>query len=465
MIMSLRSIDKAAYQTDLTVEEGSKDTYGEVHTPIKLVRAMLDLLDPSVFRNPDARWMDSGAGRGCFALEVYWRLMEGLVSIPATERHDHVIRNMLFMCEVQDCHVATLRAVFGPEANIYHQSYLEHSPAAPYDYIVGNPPYNLDGALKVPALEGVSKKEDGNTAWFDFVKHSMSLLSLAGTLVYVVPLIWMRPDRFNRYGFMTSYHVDKLVCLSDSNKSKQAFGTCGQTPVCYLTLVKKPSGNNILLSDGETFHKYNLRPGAAIPVANAALMDKMLALALEYGCIDASKTNMPPKGTKLHTSQTIEYPHENIRSCIVATGRKKSWNGEYDGRLVKEFSNRAQAFSGVPKVVLAHRRLGLPYLDAEGRFGISNRDAYVITGEMEHLHNVCRLLSTKLALCVFSSARYRMKYLEKEAFWFIPNPTAFPGFNRDMTEEEIWDLFGLTEGEREAITSSCGKNYSFRVIE
>ena len=130
--MSLQSIDKAVYQIYLSVEEGSKDPYGEVHTPIKLVRAMLDLLDPSVFSNPDARWMDSGAGRGCFALEVYWRLMEGLVSIPATERHYHIIRNMLFMCEVQDCDVDLDKQVWQWDRahyeTVYYNEYLGKSP-------------------------------------------------------------------------------------------------------------------------------------------------------------------------------------------------------------------------------------------------------------------------------------------------------------------------------------------------
>ena len=53
---------------------------------------------------------------------------------------------------------------------------------------------------------------------------------------------------------------------------------------------------------------------------------------------------------------------------------------------------------------------GLPYLDISGEFGISNRDNYVIYKEkIEDLIKLQKFLSTKTALSVFDSTRYRMK--------------------------------------------------------
>jgi hypothetical protein len=67
-------------------------------------------------------------------------------------------------------------------------------------------------------------------------------------------------------------------------------------------------------------------------------------------------------------------------------------------------------------------------------------------------------LSTKLALYVFESTRYRMKYLEKEAFLFLPNICAIPNFSNLQTKESIYLYFDINETERNHI-ESFSKNY------
>ena len=43
-----------------------------------------------------------------------------------------------------------------------------------------------------------------------------------------------------------------------------------------------------------------------------------------------------------------------------------------------EYSNISCVFNGIPKLILAHKMYGFPYLDMSGNYGISNRDNYVI---------------------------------------------------------------------------------------
>ena len=64
---------------------------------------------------------------------------------------------------------------------------------------------------------------------------------------------------------------------------------------------------------------------------------------------------------------------------------------------------------------------GFPYLDRNGEFGISNRDAYIIKDKsIQELEILQKFFSSKTALFLFESTRYRMKFLEKYIFELIP---------------------------------------------
>jgi len=466
--MSIKKLNKETFEADLSITNGGKEQYGEVHTPMALVRETLDLLPQCVFSDPNKRWLDSGAGRGNFAIEVYWRLMEGLVTIPLADRHLHIIKNMLVMCEIQEVHISTLRDIFGKEVQIISTNFLLHNPEQPYDFVIGNPPYNANGIQKVPAHSNISKKDDGNSIWFSFIKHAMSIIRPEGYLVYITPLIWMRPGRFNRYDYMISHQIDKIKCLSDTNISKRSFNFYGgQTPVCLFSMKKTKVTRPFLLYDRDIkcYIPYEIEYGDAIPVEGVSLMKYLRKLAIKYGCLTVIKTNMPSKKVQLSSVQNEDYPYPNIRSCLIADGYYKNNADSYDGKLLIEYSNIPLAYNGEPKIVLAHRRLGLPFIDIEGQYGISNRDVYVILGNKSRLEMIRKLLATKLALYIFRATRYRMKFLEKEAFWFIPDPSNIPGFKDVTDEHDIWRLLDLSEAQIAAIQNTNTKNYSFNVIE
>ena len=65
-------------RSHLTIQSKEKDTYGEVFTPYEPINELFDQLPPSVWKNPDLKWLDPSAGIGHFAIVAYHRLMEGL---------------------------------------------------------------------------------------------------------------------------------------------------------------------------------------------------------------------------------------------------------------------------------------------------------------------------------------------------------------------------------------------------
>ena len=85
---------------------------------------------------------------------------------------------------------------------------------------------------------------------------------------------------------------------------------------------------------------------------------------------------------------------------------------------------------------------GFPYFDISGMLGISNRDNYVIHGYTDaEFTQIQSFLSTKTALYLFETTRYRMKYLEKYVFEFIPNITNIPEFPCIINDSTIATFF------------------------
>ena len=115
-----------------------------------------------------------------------------------------------------------------------------------------------------------------------------------------------------------------------------------------------------------------------------------------------------------------------------------------------------------PKLVLAHKMYGFPFLDITGNYGISNRDNYVINNRsLLDLMKIREFFSTKTALYLFETTRYRMKYLEKYIFQIIPDITKLDGFPDIINDETIADYFGFSETDRKNIQCLHKKNYDF----
>ena len=89
-----------------------------------------------------------------------------------------------------------------------------------------------------------------------------------------------------------------------------------------------------------------------------------------------------------------------------------------------EYSDKPLIGYGKPKLILANKMYGLPYLDRNGDYGISNRDNYIIyKDKIEDLERLEEFLSSDIVQKVFEATRYRMKYLEKYAFELLPDIT------------------------------------------
>ena len=454
--MSIQSIDFPIQTKQNMI---NKIEYGEIISPPALVHEMLDMLPSSAFSDPSSRWLDPGAGTGHFSVVLYHRLMEGLEKhFPKkNERHHHIIRNMIYMIEIQHTNIEILQSIFGTEANIIEENYLLEKDMEKYNYIIGNPPYNANGVKKVPTNHSLKKKLDGQTIWIDFVKKSLSLLHDNGYLCFIIPSIWMKPDKAKVYDLLTSFNIDKIKCYSNSETNKIFKGEA-QTPTCCITLCKRPSTGQILLYDQDRIRyiPYMLEDRKPIPIFGASIINKLKPYVDAVGPIKVYKTNMPPSHATLSSVPSNKYTYSNIKTCLLNITQPK---------LVVNYSDRKLSYAGMVKLIMAHKMYGFPYLDTEGLYGISNRDNYVIIDRsIEDLERLRAFLSTKTALYLFETTRYRMKYLERYIFELIPDITKLTDFPTIINDESIAEYFKFDLLDQKYIANLHQKNYTFTPV-
>lgn len=452
----------------------NKALYGEVNTPYSLINDMLDLIELETydaFSNPNLKWLDPACGCGYYAHVLYTRLMDGLCDeIPdEKQRHRHILENMIYMCEINKENILQIEKTFNYnklklKPKLFNLDFLsttsktfntkggktnkQENNGIYFDYIIGNPPYNANGLKKVPTLKNRSKKQDGNTVWDDFVKHSCSLLKpSSGKLCFIIPSIWMKPDKANNYFYFLNHDL-LYIKTFDNTETKRLFKNQAQTPTCYFLLchndkensinrenkINKDNENQIITNElsnktiylfdslYDDFFLYNHKSPKPIPLDFPSIFDKLNKYTADVNIGSLAhmvfKTNMPPIKTTLVNEPDTSHNFININTCKL--------NGLVP-YLDLKYSNKPCAYNNTPKIVLAHKMYGFPFYDKTGMYGICNRDNYVIPESYlkkyteEEIELLCDFLGSGLAILLYEATRYRMKYLEKYIFELLPN--------------------------------------------
>lgn len=445
MLFDLESIEQH-FQIPLE----RKIKYGEVNTDFSLIQSIYSLLPDSIFSNPELRWLDVGAGYGYFSMVLFNKLFVGLehaFSDPF-ERTKHILTYNITMIEINPIFKKELMKYFSKDANIIIKDFLSFSLEKRYDILIGNVPYNTNGLVKTPTNHKSNKKQDGLTIWPQFIRKMVSHVKENGYLCVIIPSLWMRRDRAKMHQFLCNYKLHKCVTLTNTETNKWFKGNA-QTPTCYFTLQKVKTDNKLSLFDAmtKTYVEYDYKNiETPIPLTHITIINKLQSFVTKYGCIYVKKTNTPPKYISIQSVENKEHPYKNIKTCILQC---------LQPLLVFEFSNKELVFANENKLVLANKMYGFPYYDSNGSYGISRRDNYVIIKKThEEFLLLQSFLSSPLALFVYEATRYRMKYLEKEAFLFLPNVCNLENF----TIENMFNIFEINEEERIFICN-FHKNY------
>ena len=454
IIMNIDNIIKNGYPNIDKIDIKDKEKLGIVYTPFFFIEKMFSLLPNEIFKNPKVKWLDMGSGTGNFTIILYIKLYNSLSDIILNndERKNHIINNMIFMSEIKSDHIIKLKNLFGNTCNIYN-NFLDINNN--FDIIIGNPPYNI-GKIKTPSNNKISKKNDGISIWHKFIHKSLEILNNKGYLLTIIPAIWLKPDKFNVHKLLTQYNIIKLHNLTNKETNK-LFNYNAQIPTTYFLLKKELTNIKHINIFDNLLNKYSLfnyKNNLSIPLFGIDIINKLLLLTEKFNTLKVIKTNSPSNKSKFNEIENNQFLYCNIKTCKL---------NNLQPYIIYNYSNIPQIGYNYPKLILAHKMYGFPFLDENGFIGISTRDNYIIKDySIENLKIIQKFLSSKLAIFIFLTTSYRMKYLEKYCFNYIPDIINIINYYniQDKKNFDIYNYLSLNSNEKNII-NNYSKNYKF----
>ena len=358
--MKLREIHDTI-EKYLPIKTKEKNKNGEVFTPLLLIEEMLNQLPVDVWTNPDLTWLDPANGVGNFPMIVYSLLMNGLKYWQPNDkkRSNHIIKNMLFMVELNQVNVDVSRGIFGDDANIFCGSFLEEDwldvfPKQ-FDIIIGNPPFNKE-------VTGVRVGSyGGRTLWNKFIIKSFDVLKPNGYLTFINPANWRGLGQtHNIWDLLTKKQILYLHIYGISG-GKEIFKVGSRFDV-YLVQNKPVFKETDIIDEmGETHQirldTLNFLPNYAYDLIFPLLTDEGIDVIYSRSAYGTDKNHMNKTKTSTHN-----YP---IIHSINKNGTESRW-----------YSNdNTKGHFGVPKVILNFnvKQYSHPEQnDWEGKYGMSH---------------------------------------------------------------------------------------------
>jgi hypothetical protein len=367
----------AYIKANLSVRDFEKNKYGEVFTPYSYICDVLDQLPAWVWCDPDLRWLEPASGIGNFCLVVYIRLMRGLADADVfpdqVARHEHILRNMLFMVELNEENVARTRDLFGPLVNIRCGDFLTVDAHAHADIIIGNPPFQSQRETARMSSKG------GQTLWDKFILKSLGILRSGESskdrfLCFITPPLWRKPN--SPHGLWEKMTRDSchLQYLHMIDKKTAIRDLCVQQRMdIYVIRVSHCHGGGggdgggecriiTSASDGNTLNMISPRDWPFLPNSEFTSIHEILdpngpdPHRVIYDR-SAYGSDLPHMSPEYHAGEFI-YP-------VVHTMTRRGL-----GLWYSNTKTRGTGHFGKAKVILNFNEKLYPYLDYEGEYGM-----------------------------------------------------------------------------------------------
>lgn len=351
----------------------NKDKYGEVFTPTILIDEILDNLPTHLWKNAEYKWLDPCAGRGNFFLLVYGRLMNGLVAIypNPVQRKRHILKNMLYMNDLNPRNVDILRSVFGAVGtNISGFDFLKNdgeggnqggwSGVAKFNIILLNPPYQI--AKKAVYKGG---RGNNNTLWDLFIEKSISLLeTFDGWMGAITPANWRRPNHplYQRIAphltYLHIYGKKEGLRLFNAQTRFDIYIVCGEEN----NRQQRP-----LIIDEKGLSHTNIDVSKWVFIPNYSYNKVQRFFSLKKR---ADTPDIPTTVNKV-VYNSNEYNSKTLSKRRTATAKYPVVHTMTRKGMGIRWSSKKKGHYGIPKVLLNFNEILYPYNDWKGEYGMS----------------------------------------------------------------------------------------------
>ena len=432
----------------LTPNVKNKKERGEVFTPIKLVKEMLDKLPKQVWSNPDLKWLDPAVGIGNFTIIVYFELMNGLENWEHDEekRRKHILENMLYMVEINNNNIIILNELLCGnkyKLNIFEGSFVDgkeyeqvYKPTINFDIIMGNPPYNKGGVGR-----------GGGVFWKKFVEESLKMLNKDGYLCYIHPLGWRKPigkrasagdlwEHFRKNGYIKYLHIsdEKIPYFP-----KVDYYIYHNSKKIQKTLIYNKFKNNKIED------KYEINHLGFIPnlinTTSSSILNKIM--------ID--------KGDKFNIIRNMSFSpsKENKSSFCIDILVSPKIDGDY--HMIKSNIKKYPDFWNDNKVILTHKsgsslthsKLYAKYYNT--LIGIGDNLMYQIIENDKQGKMLEKYFNSKLITFLIKITQYTDGQFAANEFKILNMISKPYDLKENPTDQDIYNYYGITKAEQEFI--------------
>jgi len=355
--MSIRNMSndeiESLLQTSI-LDDGRKNKYAEVMTPLFLVEEILDQIPYSAYSHPNWKWLDPAAGTGHFFLILYLRLLKGLVKqIPdEAKRKAHILENMLYMVELNGKNVTTLKKRFGEKCHIYHGDFLTHDfRNTTFEGILGNPPFQV-------SKSEVYKGSVGNRVlWTLFIKNVLEnqLLKPKGYLGFITPSSWRRPEHA-LYKPMVQENYLRYLHIYSKKDGMKVLGVQTRFDVYVIQKENPSKRKSVIVDEKGVHHSFSMIQWPFLPNSHYDSFRKIMVpkedgldILFDSSCYDARKLKK-----RKSKKNSVPVVHNITRKGL----------GVYYG-------NKKCVHLHKPKLLLNFNEKQYPVIDALGKYGMS----------------------------------------------------------------------------------------------
>jgi hypothetical protein len=486
----------------------AKKARGEVFTPLELVREMLFGLRKSdlergvntiwgvnekgeffdddennrvggipleIWRDPDTKWLDPANGIGNFPFIAYYMLDYQLdkhgkdASLKGSEnklkRRKHIVKNMLYMIEINKGNVNTSRKIFkqlvpSVDANIIcadtiklfklnDQKITTLLGIDKFNVIMGNPPFN----------ENLSENPTGHAQdtglWETFVEESLKKVKVNGILAFLHPARWRQPDH-KLHNLMFSKQFIFLAIFS-KQKGKQYFNAI--TRFDYYILKNE---NSIVSTptkfEDNTYAEININQKTPF-ISNYGydIWEKIIkkninhlevlggGSTIKYTKNDHASNNTCPINKPFMNVNTTAKTSRIPKGAKYTKTRKNSNSQEIYVDVV--CSSNEHKLRKTSKVIFSKNEVIYSFYD-EGNYGLTSNAFCILVNNKDDGLVIVKFLNSNLIKYLIASVKFGNFSTAKNIFDFIPNPLSI---SKQYNQTTIYDYFSFTARQIENI--------------
>jgi hypothetical protein len=230
------------------------------------------------------------------------------------------------------------------------------------------------------------------------LKRCLEHIKPNGYGAFIIPCIWLKPDKEQIYYELTSRKI-LFLRTYDCVESNKLFNYKCQTPICYV-IFQNVFSQKLNIWENNRFIEFTLEQNGCIPTKNISLIKKSIYLIKDLKRLTPIKVANTKK--RIETNDGYFY----------ITSNTKKINGFY--------SNEPCCYHNVGKIILANKLKPIPFKDIEGKYGIYGRDIYIFVGE--ELEKIYDFLCIPIIQTIIKSFTIRMNFYEKYIFEYLPDP-------------------------------------------